>query len=373
MDIIPLSKPSVGKEEQNAISKVLKSGWLIQGPKVEEFEKKFAELRGVKYAVACNSCTSALEMCMESMGIGYGDEVIVPPFSFIASANCIRSVKAKPIFVDIEKNTYNMDASKIEEKISDKTKAIIAVHQFGLMCDMDEIMRIANKHNLKVIEDAACAHTAEYNGKKSGSIGDAGCFSFHPRKVITTGEGGMITTNNEQLYRHLQALRNHGMDVGQGVWERYKTGQISMPSFKYYGHNFRMTDFQAAMGIEQLKKLDLFLNERRMIAAHYNSNLDKNKFELPLVPNGRKHCWQTYMLLVKGDASLDELIVKAKKEGVTVQKYMAIPSQPVYSNEYNLDNLPLCKYAESRGIALPIYPGLTKENQERVINTLNSI
>jgi len=369
---IPLAKPWIDKNDINNVVKCLESGWLIQGAFNEELEQRFAELTNVKHAVSCNSCTTALTLSLESVGIKEGDEVIVTPYSFIASANCIDQVGAKPVFVDIEKDTYNLDVNLIEKAITDKTKAVIAVHQYGLMVDMDPLMELAKKFNLKIIEDAACAHSAEYKGKKAGSIGDVGCFSFHPRKIITCGEAGMITTNNEEIFEYVQAMRNHGMVAKQSVWERHKSNSINLPEFKYRGHNFRLTDIQAAMAVSQLNKLEEILQKRREIAEYYNSHLDKDFYQTPAEPEDRKHIWQTYNLLVKDKDSRDDIIKYLQEKGISSQSGATlITKQPAYS-EYKDLSFPNAEFVTERSLTIPLFPQMTKEEVEYVVEALNN-
>ncbi len=254
---IPLTKPFFDEKEERAVIKVLRSGWIMQGSKVSEFEKRIANYLSVKYAVAVTSGTTALHLSMRVLDIKKGDEVIVPSLTFIASANCILYVGAEPIFADIDEKTYNIDPKDIERKITKKTKAVIAVHQIGLPAEMDEIRKICKDHKLFLIEDAACALGAEYKGKKVGGLSDLACFSFHPRKSITTGEGGLITTNNKNYYDELISLRSHGMIN--------KNGEETYPLL---GYNYRMTDLQASIGIEQFKKLELILKKRRKLAEN---------------------------------------------------------------------------------------------------------
>jgi len=259
--IIPITKPYFTKNEVEAVKKVIESGWVVQGPKVKEFEEKFAKFVGAKYAIAVNSCTAALHLSLSASGIGPNDEVIVPAFTFIATANVVEYLGAKPVFVDIDPKTFNINPLKIEEKINKKTKAIIPVHLFGLSADMEPILKIARKYKLKVIEDAACGLGTLYKGKHVGTFGETGCFSFHPRKAISCGEGGMITTNSKKHNEILRSLRDHGASMSDLA--RHQKGLPMLPEYNLLGFNYRMSDIEAAILIEQMKKVNWILKERR--------------------------------------------------------------------------------------------------------------
>src|SRR3989338_4039590 len=255
---IPISKPYFNKQEEKVISDVIRSGWVMQGPRVSEFEEEFAKYVGSKYAVAVSSGTAALHLSLLAIGVKAGDEVIIPSFSFIATANSVVHCGASPVFIDIDQRTYNIDPKRVEEylanavkKNSKKIKAIMPVHQLGMPADMDYIMTIAKKYNLYVVEDAACALGSEYKGRKAGNIGDVGCFSFHPRKIITTGEGGMITTNDKKVAEKVRLLRNHGMTISPH--ERNKKVTIKKEEYPLVGYNYRMTDLQGAIGLVQIE------------------------------------------------------------------------------------------------------------------------
>jgi len=261
---IPIAKPFLGKDEAQAAYDTILSGWVTQGPKVQEFEENFAKYVGSKYAVAVSSCTAALHLSMIVNGIEPGDEVICPSMSYIASANCIKYVGAKPVFAEVDPETYNIDVSDAEKKITSKTKTILIAHQIGMPADIDAFTSLCNKYNLKLIEDAACAIGSAYKGQKIGSHSELVCFSFHPRKVISTGYGGMITTNREDYYIRLKQLRQHGMSVSDHL--RHESKKIVFEDHLEIGYNYRMTDIQAAVGIQQLKKIDWIITERRKIA-----------------------------------------------------------------------------------------------------------
>lgn len=286
--MIRLIRPEIGTEEIRKVSEVLKSGFLVQGKNVEKFEKKVANYLSVKYAMAVSSGTAALHLALIALGIKEGDEVVLPDFTFPATGNVVVLVGAKPVLIDIDLKTFNIDPTRIEGNITSRTKAIIPVHEFGQSADMDPILDIAKRNNLYVIEDAACALGAEYKDKKCGTMGDIGCFSFHPRKAITTGEGGMVVTNNPDVAAKVKALRNHGMTNKDGIYY-----------FEYTGFNYRMTDFQAALGWVQMKKLDEIIKKRRELAALYDSFLKGNDILIiPNVANGIKHIYQSYVVLL---------------------------------------------------------------------------
>ena len=263
---IQISIPVTGEEEWLALKEPLETGWLTSGPKVREFENLFAELHEVKHAVACTSATTALHLSMASLGIGEDDEVIVPAFTWVSTANVVEYQGAKPVFVDISTESFNLNHEKLAEKITSRTKAIIAVHLFGLCADIDAIRKVAG--DIPIVEDAACAAGAGYKGKFAGSLGELGCFSFHPRKSVTTGEGGMVTTNDDVLAKKLRVLRNHGASISEE--QRHHGAQpYILPDFNVMGYNYRMTDLQGALGVVQLKRLRGFIKDREDGANFY--------------------------------------------------------------------------------------------------------
>lgn len=370
---IPITKLYISQGEKKAISSVIKSGWLMQGERIDEFECKFADYVGAKYAVVVSSGTAALHLSLLALNIGYDDEVIIPSFSFIATANAVVYTGAKPVFVDIDPRTYNIDYKKIEYAISSKTKAIIPVHQAGLPADMDNIINIAKKYKLNVIEDAACALGSEYNGKKIGSLSKLTCFSFHPRKIISTGEGGMVTTNDSKLASRIMALRQHYL--------RYENRNSKrLPSYNEFagiGYNYRMTDLQAAIGISQLSKLDKILERRRKLASRYDSAFKAVDFLIPpYIPYYAKPNYQSYILRIDKDyAGLTDKIIKYMlknnihaKAGIT-----SIHKQVCYKRLIGSIKLPETEKATNRTIILPLYPQLKKNEQDYVIRHLLNI
>jgi len=372
---IPLAKPWIGEEEIEAVAEVLKSGWIIQGPKVKEFEERFAEYQRTKYAVACNSCTAALHISLAAIGIKPGDEVIVPAFSFIASANVVLYQGAKPIFVDVDPETYNINPEKIEEKITKNTRAIIPVHLMGQPANMDPILEIAEANDLYVIEDAACAHGAEYHKKRVGGLGDAGCFSFHPRKCMTTGEGGMITTNDEEIARKARAIRSHGM--GLETWERTKDMKLNLPSFSILGYNYRMTDIAAAIGLVQMKKIEEAIERRIKAAEKYNKALKKiDGIEPPKVIEDVRHVYQSYVCKVDlNKHSRDYIISELLRRGIAAQiGTQAIHLEPLYRQYgYKKGDFPGCEEAFSTTLSLPIFAEITDEQIDQVIDAISEI
>ena len=276
---IPLLRPYFDSEELEEIKKVLDSGWVTQGPKVKEFEDKIAEYLGVKYAIAVSNCTSALHLALLSIDVKKGDEILVADYTFPATGHAVLYCGAKPIFIDIDLRTYNINPELIEEKINDKTKAIIPVHTFGQPAEMDEIMKITEDYNLKVIEDAACALGAKYKNKYAGTIGDIGCFSFHARKGITTGEGGMAVTNNENLAAKIRKLSVFGMT---SAWDREKSTEFIIPEFIEVGYNYKMSDITAAVGVAQLKKLDKIIERKRELAKYWDERLRESTLRVQI-------------------------------------------------------------------------------------------
>ena len=350
---IPIARPVIGEEEADAVKEVLFSGRLAQGAKVEEFEEAFARYIGTKYAVAVSSGTAALHLALLAHGIGEGDEAITTPFTFIATANSILFTGAKPVFVDIDEKTFNIDPQLIEEKITPKTKAIIPVHLYGQPCEMDEITAVARRHGLAVIEDACQAHGAEYKGKKAGSFG-TGCFSFYPTKNMTTGEGGIITADDPDVAKKAKMLRNHGQK------ERYHHVML--------GFNLRMTDVAAAIGLCQLRKLDQF-NEQRMRNAQSFTEALRNVKGLvaPYVSPNVKHVFHQYTIRVTDEFGVarDALRQELARRGIGTEVYYPLPihRQPLYLELGYEEHLPRSEQTAGEVISLPVHPAL--EAQER--------
>lgn len=355
---IPIAKPIIGREEEKAVLEVLRSGMLAQGAWVEEFEKEFAKYIGVKYAVQSTSGTTALHLALLSLGIEKGDEVITTPFTFVATSNAILYTGAKPVFVDIDEDTFNLNPDLIEKKITKKTKAILVVHLYGLPADMIKIEKIARKYKIPVIEDAAQAHGAKLNGKKVGSIGTLGCFSFYATKNMTTGEGGMVTTNNFQLAQKTKALRNHGM-----MQLNYK--------YDFLGYNYCPTNIAAAIGLCQLEKLDKFNSKRIRNATCFNKNLTAVKgIKTPITPKGYTHVFHQYTLRVTKEykMSRDSLLKFLWDKGIDARVYYPIPlhKQKLYKDMGYSDFLPVAEKVASQVISIPVHPGVTQEDIKRI-------
>ena len=370
---IPLQRPYFDKAEERAVIEVLRSGWVAQGPKVIEFEELFCKYTGAKYAIATTSATSALFLSLHFLGIGKGDEVIVPSLSFIATANVVIHTGATPVFVDIDPQTYNINPDKVEEKITKKTRAIIPVDQVGLPCDLDRITKIAKKYRLHIIEDAACALGSIYESRRIGSFNHLSCFSFHPRKPITTGEGGIIATNNKAFAEKLRILRHQGMGISDIARHTAKKITIS-EGYTVIGYNFRMSDIQAAVGVEQMKKLPQILSKRAKLAERYTKAFAKSKVIIsPIVPKGSVHNWQTYVVRVKPNGKLDRDILMKKMfdSGIGVRiGIMASHIEAPYKKLYPKLKLPETELAAKETMALPLYPQMTIKEQDYVIKKI---
>jgi len=355
---VPIAKPIIGDKEIENVVEVLKSGMIAQGPKVEEFEQKFADWVGAKYGIAVNSGTAALHTALLACDIGEGDEVITTPFTFIASGNAIVYTGAKPVFADIDLKTYTMDPDSIEDLITENTKAILPVQLYGQSADMDRINEIAEKYGLIVIEDAAQAHGATFKGQKVGSMGDMSCFSFYPTKNMTTSEGGIITTDDEDLAEQARIFRAHGASV------RYHHDAI--------GYNFRMTDISAAIGLAQLEKIDEFNNKRIANAAYLNEGLkDVDGIITPYCADDSKHVYHQYTIRVeKGDR--DDWVDIINECGVGTGIHYPIPlyNQPIYKLLDIDGNCPNAELAADNVISLPVHPSLTEEDLDLVIEAV---
>jgi perosamine synthetase len=356
--MIPIAKPLIGKDEETAILDVIASGMLVQGPKVHEFEEAFADFCGVKYGIATSSGTTALHIALLAYQIGRGDEVITSPFSFIASANCALYVGARPIFADIEPDFFTIDPSKIEEKITKNTKAIIPVHLYGQSCDMDPIIEIAQKHHLIIIEDACQAHGATYKGRSVGTFGTA-CYSLYATKNITTVEGGMIVTNDPYIADQARLLRSHGSP---------RTYEHTM-----LGYNMRMMDLTAAIGLVQLKKLKEWNSTRRENAAYLTSNLSMTRnIVTPKIRDNSEHVFHQYTIRI---ADRDNAARKLKEKGVGVGIHYPTPihKQPYYRELGYSDSLPVAEAASREVLSLPVHPSLSKADLDCIIQAVASL
>lgn len=371
---MPLIKTVFDSTEIENIQKCLESGWVTQGPLTKDFEDIIAERHKVKHALAVSSCTAALHLAVIALGIGPGDEVIVPAFTWVTSANCAEYTGAKAVFADVELDTFNLDPDAFEAAITPRTKAVIVVHLFGLSAKMDEIMAIAKKHSIKVIEDAACAIGTEYNGTPVGGIGDIGCFSFHPRKVITTGEGGMLTTNDDNTALMLSSLRSHGAEMGKGAAENKRPSD--MGEFPNLGFNYRLSDIQAAVGIAQTQKLDGILAERKQLALQYSELLNGNKnIAIPYQPDKCGHTYQSYVIRLTGDVANNRNRIMDTMEscGIQTRPGTHAPYRLAYYREkYGLaPNLcPVAAACEDTSITLPVYHNMKFDEQKIIAKTL---
>jgi len=374
---IPIAAPSMGEDEWLAVKEPIEKGWLTQGPKVKEFESLFAEIHNVKYALAVSNCTTALHLALLACGVGEGDEVIVPSFTWVATANAVLYCNATPVLVDIDISTFNIDIEKAKAKVSSKTKAIIPVHLFGLCADVDAIKR--EFPQLKIIEDGACAAGASMQGRKAGGLGDVGCFSFHPRKSVTCGEGGMLTTNDEKIAAHLDMLRNHGASVSEEQ-RHHGPRPYLLSAFDIVGYNYRMTDLQGAVGFVQLKKLERFIQERDKWAAYYTKELESiDWLRTPKLPVGYKHGWQSYVTFVdeqKAPMKRNEIMEELQKRGIATRPGThAIHMLGAYIKMYGYkpNDYPASYAADQYSMAIPLHNKMTKEDFDYIIATLKSL
>lgn len=367
---IPFAKPYFQGHEGALMADVVATGWVSQGPKVREFEAAFAERVGAAEAVATSNCTTALQLALYVNGVGPGDEVIVPSLSFIATANAAWHCGATPVFADIDPRTYNIDPADIERLITSRTKAIVPVHQIGLPADMDPILAIAEAHGLAVVEDAACAVGSEYKGRPIGSLGPLTCFSFHPRKVITTGEGGMITLNDPEVAARLRRLRQHSMDISDLV--RHDAKNVVLESYPERGWNCRMTDMQAVLGLCQLEVLDEMLANRKRLADRYTEALAELPYlEAPFDPEYANRAWQSYAVYLDPNAPITrtDLMTQLLDDGIATRRgVMAIHEEPSYADA--TIQLPKTEDATHNSMLLPLFPGMTDEQQDYVLNSL---
>lgn len=371
--MIPYGKQTIEQDDIQAVGDVLKSDFLTTGPKIAEFEQTVADYVGAKYAVAISNGTSALHAACFAAGIRPGDEVITTPLTFAASANCVLYCGGTPVFADVDPKTYNIDPEDIRRKITDRTKAIIAVHLAGQPCDMDAIHSIAREHGLIVIEDGAHALGSVYKGKKVGSMSDMTTFSFHPVKPITTGEGGMIATDNEDFYKKMVLFRSHGITRDDSIMTR-NDGPWFYQQFDL-GYNYRITDIQCALGCSQMKKLDRFLARRKEIVARYNEAFaDCDNIITPYQLSDTESGWHLYIVQVK-NCDRRQVFENMREKGIGVNvHYIPVYMHPYYQ-EHGYENVH-CANAEeiySHIISLPLYPGLTSEQQDYVIDTLKSL
>jgi dTDP-4-amino-4,6-dideoxygalactose transaminase len=373
--MIPIAKPYLTENDAQAAYNAIMSGWITQGPRVQEFEEKFAAYTGAKHAVAVSNCTTGLHLAMIVAGIKAGDEVICPSMSYIATANSIMYVGATPVFAEVHPETYNLDVSDVERRITSKTKAVLLVHQIGMPADIDAFAALCKKHNLILIEDAACAAGSSYKGKTIGSHSDLVCFSFHPRKVISTGDGGMVTTNNDAYAERMKLLRQHGMSVNAGA--RHGATKIIFEDHLEVAYNYRMTDIQAAVGIQQLAKLDWIVEERRKIAQRYLKELsDIDCIRLPHEEEGYFTNWQSFSIYLKESAPLsrNELMQALLDKGVASRRgVMTSHRETAYKTMCAGLELPRTEDACDRSIIIPLFVPMSDEDVSTVIHHLRSM
>jgi dTDP-4-amino-4,6-dideoxygalactose transaminase len=376
---IPIAIPSLGDEEWQAVREPLLSGWMTQGPKVKQFETEFSALHNVDYALAVTSCTTGLHLALAALGVGPGDEVIVPAFTWVATANVVLYCGATPVFCDVDTETFNIKIEDIKSKITERTKAIIVVHLFGLCADIDAIRAIVPPQ-IKILEDAACAAGATYKGKYAGSLGDIASFSFHPRKSITTGEGGMVTSNDKNLMRSAEAMRNHGAEIPEEV--RHNSAKpYLLPDFKVLGFNYRMTDLQAAVGIVQLEKLESFIQERQVWADYYTEHLKGLSWLKPQAKGEfiTQHAWQAYVLYVDPETApmaRNEIMDQLQAAGIATRPGThAVHLLSFYKEKYGIkpEDFPGATACDHNTMAIPLHNKMTKEDFDYVIEALYEI
>lgn len=364
--MIGIADPVIGEEEINSVNGVLVSGMLAQGPKVAELEKKWAEYCGTKHALAVNSGTAAIHSALFAAGIRSGDEVITTPFSFIATINPIIMLGAKPVLVDIDRDTFNIDTTKIEAVITDKTKAIIPVHLYGQPANMEVITNLAQKHNLSIIEDACQAIGAEYGGKKAGNLGSLGCFSLYATKNIMCGEGGIITTNNDEQAKLIRQFRQHGMSASY--------------QYEHLGYNYRLTDLQAAIAVEQLKKVDIFTKARQENANFFDENL-KNLAGIttPKIADDRTHVYHQYTLVIDADCNIsrDDLVQDLRDKGIIAGVYYPQPLHHIEhiarTTGYKVGDFPITEGLVKRVVSLPVHPKVTHKDRQTIVEAIKEI
>lgn len=384
---IPITKPFIGPEELAAVQRPLETGWLVQGPYVKEFEDKFGAFVGAKHSIATTSCTTALHLCVAALGLRPGDEVIVPAFTWVATPNVVEYMGARPVFVDIDLATFNLDVARLEEAITPQTVGIIPVHLFGLAADMDPILEIARRHGLWTIEDAACGFGTRYRSEHVGGFGDLAAFSFHPRKSITTGEGGMITTSRDELAGTVRSMRDHGASLSDHERHTQAAGFL-LADYDLLGYNFRMTDMQGAIGGVQMDRADWVLAERRRCAEAYDRLLgDLDWLSLPVTPPGSVHGYQSYVCLFQPEepnlesaerlhARRNRLMAALEVEGIATRPGThAAFMQGYYATKYSIapSDKPGAFLADRLSLSLPMYAGMTEDELSYVASSLRSL
>lgn len=367
---VPIARPEMGEPEWQAVREVIESGWVTQGPKVEAFERAMATYCGAEHAVAVSSCTAALHLSLVVAGVGPGDEVIVPSMSFIATANAVLHAGAVPVFAEVAPDTFNLDLDDVERKITDRTRAIVLVHQLGLPADIDGCRALAGAYKLRVVEDAACAIGSSYQGTPIGSHGELVCFSFHPRKLVTTGDGGMVLTSNGEHAQRLRLLRQHGMSVNDRV--RSSSSSVIRESYVEVAYNYRLTDIQAAMGVEQLRRLPDMVHRRRELAARYDEALTGHQvIRTPVVPDGVDWNVQSYAVRLEGWPAVrrDDVMQDMLDAGIATRAgVMTAHREPAYSDRG--DSLPVSEQASDCSMVLPLFTSLDEDDQHATTQAL---
>jgi perosamine synthetase len=384
---IPITKPLFGEEEMRAVQLPLEAGWVVQGPHVAKFEEMFSAFTGARFSAATSSCTTALHIAVAALGLKPGDEVIVPAFTWVATANVVEYMGARPVFCDVSLDTFNIDVGQVESLVTPRTVGIIPVHLFGLCADMRPILDLAAKHKLWVVEDAACAFGGWYQGRHAGTLGDVGCFSFHPRKSITTGEGGMVTTGSGELDRLARSLRDHGASRTDLARHTEKASFL-LSEYDHLGYNYRMTDIQGALGCAQMERAEAILAERTRRARLYDEMLAGLEWlRTPAVPEGYVHGYQGYVCLFRPEtptmrnvgrlnAQRNELMSRLEERGIaTRQGTHAAALQAYYAGKYNLrpEQFPNAYLADRLTVTLPLFPQMTEGEQGRVTDGLREV
>ena len=375
---IAISLPSTGDDEWNAVREPLLSGWLTQGPKVAEFEKKFSSYHEANHALATTSCTTGLHLMLAALGIGPGDEVIVPAFTWVSTANVVLYCGATPIFADIDPHTFNINPADIPHRVTSRTKAVMVVHLFGLCADMDAV-RLAVPSHIPILEDCACAAGATYNGKYAGTLGLAGAFSFHPRKSITTGEGGMVTTNDTAYAEICDQLRNHGASISEEIRHRGPKPYL-LPDFNLMGFNYRMTDLQGAVGVVQMEKLSGFIKERQQWADFYCQELSGiDWLRMPSRPLEGQHAWQSFVTRVDPEMAPEprnELMEKLQQQGISTRPGThAVHMLAFYSLKYDLKphDYPGAQDANDNSMSIPLHNRMSADDYEYVVRKIKAL
>lgn len=378
---IPIARTGLTEAEIQSVLEPLRSGWLVQGPKVREFEEKWSAFTGAEHSVAVTSCTSALHLSLAALGIGLGDEVLVPAFTWIATANVVEHLGATVVFCDIDLETFNVDVGRLEERITERTRAVIPVHLFGLSADMDPLMELARRHDLRVVEDAACGFGARYHGSHVGTLGHTGCFSFHPRKAITTGEGGMVTTGDGELADRIRRLRDHGAAISD-LQRHVGPRPYLLADHPDAGYNQRMTDLQGALGSAQMERANEIIAERRRLAAGYDAAFaELDWLRTPAAPDGYEHGYQSYPCLFQPEpVTLDSVlrIHDARNRWMDRLQQVGISTRPAthsihmlhyYAQKYGLrpEDFAASYAASQCSISLPLFHGMGEDEQAYVI------